>query len=412
MASLLNSCGGSTQKKASSDSSQSQVFKKGTFGHAVDFLKKYTGVIVLRSPDSLGQVVITPKMQGRVMTSTLDGDNGKSLGWINYDLIQSGKKEEHFTPYGGEDRFWLGPEGGQYSLFIKPGTKMVFDNWFVPAAFNTEPWSLVSAKNDEVTVEKKMHLSNYSKSAFDITVKRTIRMLDKGQIEHFLNIEVPSGVQSVAYVSENIITNSGNNAWTSETGAPAIWILSQFTPSSNVTVVIPYKQGSEDKLGPVATKTYFGTFTSERLKEENGIIYFKMDGKKRLKLGISPKRSMGIEGSYDVANNILTIMSYNQPEDNNAYMNQLWEHQKHPFNGNAEFAYNDGPLEDGSQLGPFFEMESTSPAAFLKPGESVTHDHRIFHFSGSEESLNKISEKVLGVSIQQIIAAFNNSQKS
>lgn len=409
MASLLNSCGDSSHKKASSDSTQ--AFKKGTFGHAVDFLKKYTDVIVLHGPDSLGQVVITPMMQGRVMTSTVDGNSGKSLGWINYDLIQSGKTEKHFTPYGGEDRFWLGPEGGQYSLFIKPGTKMVFDNWFVPPAFNTEPWSLVSAKDDEVTVGKKMQLSNYSNSTFDITVQRTIRLMDKGKIEQLLNTEVPAGVKSVAYVSENTITNSGNRAWTRETGAPSIWILSQFTPSSDVTVVIPYKQGSEKELGPVATKTYFGTFTSERFKEDNGIIYFRMDGKKRLKLGLSPKRSMGIEGSYDVANNILTIMSYNQPENNHAYMNQLWEHQKHPYDGNSEFAYNDGPLADGSQLGPFFEMESTSPAAFLKPGESITHDHRIFHFSGSKEALDKISEKVLGVSIQQIMDAFNQKQK-
>ncbi len=91
------------------DSSSSQNFKKGTFGHHVNFLKKYTDVIVLSSSDSLGQVLVTPKMQGRVMTSTTEGDSGKSLGWVNDKLIASGKTKSHMTPYGGEDRLdWAG----------------------------------------------------------------------------------------------------------------------------------------------------------------------------------------------------------------------------------------------------------------------------------------------------------------
>jgi hypothetical protein len=30
---------------------------------------------------------------------------------MNHDLIASGKFEEHFSPFGGEERFWIGPEG-------------------------------------------------------------------------------------------------------------------------------------------------------------------------------------------------------------------------------------------------------------------------------------------------------------
>jgi hypothetical protein len=141
------------------------------------------------------------------------------------------------------------------------------------------------------------------------------------------------------------------------------------------------------------------------MRIKDGVIYFKMDGKKRRKLGIDPQRSKGVEGAYDATNRILTIMTYNQVHSK-YYMNQLWKHQKHPYKGRVEFAYNDGPLKNGSQLGPFFEMESTSPAAFLSPGDSIEHTHRIFHFSGNEQKLSQISEKVLGVSIKQIKTAF------
>ena len=73
--------------------------------------------------------------------------------------------------------------------------------------------------------------------------------------------------------------------------------------------------------------------------------------------------------------------------------------------GDAVNSYNDGPLADGSQMGPFYEIESVSPGAFLKPGEKLAHQHFIFHFTGNKESLNVIALKVLGISLSDIQSA-------
>src|SRR5436309_3173320 len=67
------------------------------------------------------RIVVCPELQGRVMTSTATGMGGLSFGWINRDLISSGGKRPHINAYGGEDRFWLGPEGGQFSIFFAKG---------------------------------------------------------------------------------------------------------------------------------------------------------------------------------------------------------------------------------------------------------------------------------------------------
>ena len=61
-------------------------------------------------------------------------------------------------------------------------------------------------------------------------------------------------------------------------------------------------------------------------------------------------------------------------------------------------AYNDVPLADGTQMGPFYEIESVSPAAMLKPGESLEHQHSVFHFTGPEAALNKITESGVNLS--------------
>jgi hypothetical protein len=93
-------------------------------------------------------------------------------------------------------------------------------------------------------------------------------------------------------------------------------------------------------------------------------------------------------------------------DENATYLSQEWNPAKDPLTGDAMNAYNDGPLADGSIMGPFLEVESVSPAAFLKPGESLSHVHNVFHFIGEEADLSPVTEKLFGVSISEITKAF------
>ena len=93
---------------------------------------------------------------------------------------------------------------------------------------------------------------------------------------------------------------------------------------------------------------------------------FKADGKERGKIGVSPMRAKSIMGSYDVEHKVLTVANFTLDNENTTYVNSEWSIQEQPFAGDAANAYNDGPLADGSQMGPFYELESSSPAAALK----------------------------------------------
>jgi len=65
-------------------------------------------------------------------------------------------------------------------------------------------------------------------------------------------------------------------------------------------------------------------------------------------------------------------------------------------------SYNDGPLEDGSIMGPFYEIETSSPAANLKSGTSLVHKHTTMHFKGEFDQLNNIAKQTLGVDLGEI----------
>lgn len=384
-----------------------KVFKKGTFGYDLNILMEAdTNLVILKDKSGLSQVLVSAKYQGKVFTSTAEGIDGYSFGWINYDLIKSGIRQDHMNGYGSEDRFWLGPEGGQFSVFFKPDVLMEIENWYTPAPLDYEPWELISESDTETEVKKNMVLRNYKNTEFSLSVNRKVRLLENSDVEKLLNLKIPEKINWVGFETENIVTNTGNNSWTKESGTISIWILSMFNPSPGGTVVIPYIVGDEKDLGKIATTNYFGEIPADRIKIENGILYFKVDGKKRSKLGLAPGRVKPVAGSYDEISGTLTIIQYTVPESVTDYINQLWEIQKEPFIGDVLNSYNDGPLEDGTQMGPFYELESSSPAAFLAPDENITHYHRVMHFVGDKSKLNKISLEVLGVEIEKIISAF------
>jgi hypothetical protein len=120
----------------------------GAFGSDLKFLRQHdTGLVVLGHGDV--QVIVSPKYQGKVFTSTDSGDGGPGFGWIHYKAFD-GPLDEHMNAYGGEDRLWLGPEGGRFSLFFPPGAKMEFANWKTPAGFDTEPWQVIDHTNISV----------------------------------------------------------------------------------------------------------------------------------------------------------------------------------------------------------------------------------------------------------------------
>jgi hypothetical protein len=351
------------------------------------------------------QLIVSPRYQAKVFTSTAAGEGGISFGWINYKAFGN-KQDPHMNAYGGENRIWLGPEGGKYSLFFKPGSKMEFENWKTPAAFDTESWVTDDKDSLHVTMHKDMSLLNYAGTSLNIGVRRSIRILNDHEITKRTGITGLDSVRAVGYETDNLLINKGDREWTALSGMPCIWILDMLKPSPSTVIVIPFRKGDGD-FNKVATTNYFGEIAPDRIKHFDSFLLFKADGRSRGKLGIKPNSALPIAGSYDRQQSVLTIIMFDL-DDQARYLNQQWTTVKPPFSGDAVNAYNDGPLSDGSQMGPFYEIESVSPAGFLKAGESITHQHVVIHFAGNEEELDAICRKLLGTSLDHISKSFSD----
>lgn len=397
MALLVLACSGNIRK---------DKYSKGTYGYDVEFFKnQQIDFLQLEDDVSGAAVLIAPGYQGRVMTSTTSGMKGKSFGWINHDYIKKGEINSKFNPFGGEERFWLGPEGGSFSIFFDQNVDQTFESWKVPKELDTAPFDVIDKSRKQVLFQKTIELTNALGTSLKVGVNRTIKLLGINDVENTIKMSLDKSINWVAYETENVLINKGDNNWTEDSGFLSIWLLSMFNPAEKGIVFLPYNVGDDTKLGKIIEDDYFGKVPSERLIIKKGIVYFKIDGKFRSKIGISPERSTPYCGSYDPGTNSLTLLWYSKPKELKRYVNSKWGVQEDPLKGDVLNAYNDGPINDGSIMGPFYEIESSSPAALLNSGENIKHTQRILHLTGDEKVLNEIVRNIFNISLNDIESA-------
>jgi hypothetical protein len=375
-----------------------------------DFLARHTNVIELTDGEE-ARVAICPEWQGRVMTSTCAGEDGPSFGFVNREFIEAEKLDPRFNNYGGEDRMWLSPEGGPFSLWFKPGAEQTLENWYTPPALNEGSFRIKSKPRDPYyRLVKRMQLRNASATDFDFDVTRDVRLLNEQDLRELFGeaaagIMTSSRAKMVGYETVNTIANRGA-AMTKEKGLVSIWVLGMLNASPETVVVVPYKPGDAAELGPVVKSDYFGPIPPERLKILPEAVLFTADGKYRAKIGTSQRRARNVLGSIDFASGVLTLVQLTMPDDPaaHAYMNNMWEvPQAEPYVGDVANSYNDGPPEPGKKgLGAFYEIESLSPAAALKPGQSCSHRHRTVHVQADSATLGKLAKDVLGVDLETV----------
>ena len=98
------------------------------------------------------------------------------------------------------------------------------------------------------------------------------------------------------------------------------------------------------------------------------------------------------------------------PEKEAPYVNSKWGHQKESelYEGDVINSYNDGPVEDGSIMGPFYEIETSSPGAALSPGASMRHIQTIIHVQGEDADLDPILYDLFGLNLKKVSGIFTH----
>lgn len=365
--------------------------KKHVFQDDLDFFNQYIQPVVLKDGDR--QVVISPELQGRILVSTANGLRGSSYGWYDKSLIASDSVFQNISKVGGASRIWFGPDQGENDVFVEVDALTNEVTRKAPKDLDTLQFEVLEKTENTITLGSKMHIKNLKHTIFDIDVLRRITLFSTAQIMSNLDVPVSESVDAVGFGAITSMTNIGDD-WTKEKGVISLWELGCMQPTAQTTVVIPLK--SNDAKPTI----YFTELDDTRIKVENNVLYYKADAEYLNKIGTLPEITLPVFGSYSPELNLLTIVRYSfsgEQDYVNAYPDNV-----DPFRGDVINIFNDGTWGEIGPFGPFYELETSSPAKALKNGERLSHFHETYHFEGSKEALNSIALKVLNASIDEI----------
>src|SRR6476660_1149159 len=83
-------------------------------------------------------VTVTHGLAGRVMATSFDGENGDVNCFIDEEAFRTGMRDI-WDNWGGEERYWLAPEGGQLGLMFQ-GKENCFAKYFVQPSINSQKY--------------------------------------------------------------------------------------------------------------------------------------------------------------------------------------------------------------------------------------------------------------------------------
>lgn len=364
-----------------------------SFEEDLIFLREYIQPIILKDGDR--QVIVSSEYQGRVFTSTSRGLKGDSYGWFNKKSIAQDPDRNQISKAGGGGRIWFGPDQGPNSVFvgIHPDTQELTK--MSPKDLDTLSFEVTKTTSKSVTLKQSLKLINALRFNFYINVNRKIELINLNKITSNLGVEVSNSLNYVAFKAETSMTNIGEENWSAKKGLMSLWELGCMYPSPKTTVVIPLKGN------PKEVTVYFTKLDSNRIAIKDHVLYYKADANYFNKIGTLPEFSLPYFGSYSPELNRLTIVRFNF---NNAtdYVNSHETQIENQLGGDVINVFNDGTWGDIGPFGPFYELETSSPAKALKVGESITHVHETYHFEGEKEALDALALKVLGVDLLTI----------
>ena len=370
-----------------------------------EFLDKTADAVVLQGENG-AKLIVSPHLQGRIMTAKVG--KVESTGLVPQKTIEEGETHEHFNNFGGIDRFWIGPEAGQYGVYFPPGAKkLTRDNWQVPASFDKGVFEIKDQNADRIQLQKEMEVTNLQGVTFQVTVTREIGLIPSDNLNTELGIKLPEGISYLGCYSDNHLQNSGETDWDPASGLIGIWVLGMFNASDQAVVIAPFKTSESDGKAPY-NDDYFGKVSEDRLKIVDNAVIFRGDARKVGKFGLSQVRTTGLAGSFDFDKNLLTVVRFSVPETMERYGNSAWKvQQEEPYAGDVFQSYNNGDNDNPAEVAQdaFFELESASPVRPLKKGESISHRHATFHFQGARAELDKLALQLLGISLGKVHAA-------
>lgn len=322
---------------------------------------------------------------GRVLRCEINGVEGNLFFHPNA-LLDRDKAAEFVSKRKamiGGDRLWIAPENGYHFTDLEKARVAPFENYKVPADVDPGDWTITFEAADiaAASMWAKAKLTDYRN---DKTIELTITR-EFNAVEDYAPSDIPDDAPDFDL---HFRTTNGLRITGGDDGAVAgAWGILQ-VPAGGVLICPTNKKVD----GP---RSYYDDYDAHHVIEKNGAVRIKLDGKKRIKIGLSPAQTNGRMGYYRKVGDVHTmVVRLFEVRAEDKYID-LPRSTDDIFGGDALQSYNDnaGPQSFG-------EMEYHDPAVVVGETDAQNGFVHTLVFAGSESHIAKVCDKWLGVPLK------------
>lgn len=277
----------------------------------------------------------------------------------------------------GGDRLWLAPEIGFMWQDLAEARVDPLGGYHVPEDMDPSQWTVLDDAPDLVALETQVELQDYRMDKrINVRVGRRFSLIKRPA-------ELDSQIKCVSFaICNEVFLNDGDNG-----AAAGAWDLLQVPPEG--WIICPV-------VSPVAVpRSYYDPFGAKHVTTDARAVRFLVDGKHRIKMGLTPMQTTGRMGYFRKAGHVATLIVRvfgAQPGD--TYVD-LPRDSDDLVGGDALQCYND----DGG-AGGFGEMEYHDPAVVVGEGPLSRFGSCVTHvMAGPEEAIRVAGKQMLGVSL-------------
>jgi hypothetical protein len=326
-----------------------------TYHDALNYLAQKTPVIELYNQLG-GRVVVCPEWNGRVLTSTCEGLDGDSFGFVDVQAIDA----ERFENFGGEDHWTISPL--------------------------VHPFSVESIREHNAMLQRTLYMADANGKSVELHLSRSISLLHRQTLRTWFGDTIAdlleqTDVSMVGFCTENTI-------WSQERGYIASRQRGMFNASPHTCIIIstlPKDFTSE----PFSVEIdYLSGSPHGRVRHLSDTLLLRADGHGRCRATIPFSLSPPIFGAVECRAGTLTLWTFELPDNSEGNIIQIDNSGGSPT-----------PKPDWSA---HYEINCFSPAHKLLPETPLLYNQCTLHLNADNHILNNLIQQIFNISLENI----------
>lgn len=337
----------------------------------VQRLKSSTQIKTITTTDKTMHILVAPKLDARILSATLGEKHERQFGVYHLSANTS-------AALGGVDGVSIHPA----SVF---------------SASNEDDWQLTSDSEFSLGFRKSMKLKNSNNHVLHASIIRTVRVMSGYEIRKTLKQRITDAqLELLGYESINRLKNTHlEDSWTEGTPLPGLKSTGTFNVNANVTLIIPHTGEVQASAKSIfhADSQFTDSQPDIHSHPDQPLLFIPLKSSSNQTISIPYEYATDYVGFYDHTENILSFVFFNLPKRTTD--------PQYPSSNDKMYGTNGYPIQltfNNQQL----TVNTFAPTKVLKAGHSIRHRHRTIHVKGSDETLDRITQSLLGIPLKEI----------